>query len=633
MLAARGRAEDLLQSGLAVTAPAAGQHNLPPPVAYALFDCQERAPAVLITNAPYLNASVAACTSLEAERAMREWHRIWVCGFSFGSMDGSLSRFQPTRGFAFPTAPPLAAAFGGPGGVGPGGVGLYLPPQSLQDILRNQLSLSSLGGAFGDGMNEFQTEQRLARHEQWLDDVELPAVAVCRKYQIEGLASLIDGVGHSRFGEVEVELRHGGAPSDNGGGGVGGFANRRQTFADEKKAWDVLNKIIFFAHRPDTEHALLTLDRVIPSDLSLVDDFPDYMGRQLKVAYPDTLRGEDDVLRAVAALEMGFTRAARAVRDNTSTFREHWLRRLSSGRMLTDQSFGVVCCEGPDPEVVWLRYPAGGSAPDNERTLIPEEKIEFWRGKYENLKEQFAYHQRRETGREAADLSLFHTRLFCMAMRYESLSHTKSAYQSAVPQKLMRVLQAPPLWVQHECFASPLNHYMSTYCSLFPDTDRFFGSLGNFYGYSFAPGCYECNPPFDNASVTACFYRLAAQLGNAESLGQPLSFLVVLPRMDFLHDPLKSAYKNVERFRRHVVSIRADQVHVYYMGLQHRPTGKKVGGVLETQEWVPVKDSYVYVLQTEQGVGQHPMSEALRHQIHDAFLKDERDTQAQGAWA
>ena len=114
-----------------------------------------------------------------------------------------------------------------------------------------------------------------------------------------------------------------------------------------------------------------------------------------------------------------------------------------------------------------------------------------------------------------------------MATRYETLSATKSAYQAAIPDALFTVLQQG-LGVRHECYASPLNHWCPSYCSLFLDVDSFFGLARIVPRVDARGGVYECNPPFNNASVCACFQRLSTLLGTAPH-DMPLSFVVECP--------------------------------------------------------------------------------------------------------
>ncbi len=46
------------------------------------------------------------------------------------------------------------------------------------------------------------------------------------------------------------------------------------------------------------------------------------------------------------------------------------------------------------------------------------------------------------------------------------------------------------------------------FSSLFPDTDRFFGSVGSFFQLPLAGGSFEVNPPFDSQSVLLCIDRM-----------------------------------------------------------------------------------------------------------------------------
>jgi len=55
----------------------------------------------------------------------------------------------------------------------------------------------------------------------------------------------------------------------------------------------------------------------------------------------------------------------------------------------------------------------------------------------------------------------------------------RAAYQAALPRAMFAVLTSY-LGVEHECYASPLNCCLPSYCSVFEDTDRYFGAKGNF---------------------------------------------------------------------------------------------------------------------------------------------------------
>jgi hypothetical protein len=70
------------------------------------------------------------------------------------------------------------------------------------------------------------------------------------------------------------------------------------------------------------------------------------------------------------------------------------------------------------------------------------------------------------------------------------------------------------LGVDFECYASPLNRYKhfgcGMYCSAWFDSDRYFGAVGPFQSFRPRSGSFEANPPFDRASVCACFLHIAA---------------------------------------------------------------------------------------------------------------------------
>lgn len=94
-----------------------------------------------------------------------------------------------------------------------------------------------------------------------------------------------------------------------------------------------------------------------------------------------------------------------------------------------------------------------------------------------------------------------HMRLAHMHSRPDPVS------QAAVHGEVLEALRAD-FDCAFECFASPLNARYPRFCSMFPDTDRPFGSLGSFFAFRPAAGSFEANPPFDKALVK----RMAAHM-------------------------------------------------------------------------------------------------------------------------
>jgi hypothetical protein len=81
-----------------------------------------------------------------------------------------------------------------------------------------------------------------------------------------------------------------------------------------------------------------------------------------------------------------------------------------------------------------------------------------------------------------------------------------------------------------ECFASPFNHKLRDYYSMF-DQDRDFGSRGNFFAFlkhhsdTLPPGNYEMNPPFTNA----IFERLQAVIARTLAAQRTVTILLIGP--------------------------------------------------------------------------------------------------------
>ena len=137
---------------------------------------------------------------------------------------------------------------------------------------------------------------------------------------------------------------------------------------------------------------------------------------------------------------------------------------------------------------------------------------------------------------------LLRTRLFCALTRYQALGGHGS--QCAVPPACFDVLRER-LHVSLECFASPMNTRHERFCSLFPDVDGPFGSIGSFFSFRPSSGSYEANPPFEPHTLLAAVRHAEDLLTNAESRQQPLSFAFVVPTWEplpFHHQLQKSRW-------------------------------------------------------------------------------------------
>lgn len=89
-----------------------------------------------------------------------------------------------------------------------------------------------------------------------------------------------------------------------------------------------------------------------------------------------------------------------------------------------------------------------------------------------------------------------------MFLRYSTLiESTAEGMQMAVPASIYKVLRDDYNAVL-EGFASPLNNFLDKFCSVFPDTDSYFGSQGSFYDLKISELSYlnnksaVINPPY-----------------------------------------------------------------------------------------------------------------------------------------
>ncbi|CAB1109897.1 unnamed protein product [Ectocarpus sp. CCAP 1310/34] len=129
-------------------------------------------------------------------------------------------------------------------------------------------------------------------------------------------------------------------------------------------------------------------------------------------------------------------------------------------------------------------------------------------------------------------------RLFCVLSRYETLSATSDGYQMAFPASGFRLLRHL-VSVDCECFASPLNCTLSRFCSVAYDTDKFFGSEGNFFQSEYQ----QANPPFVEEVMERMVDHMHYLLRRATG---PMSFAVIVPGWD---DDGCLSYQNMKNSR------------------------------------------------------------------------------------
>lgn len=376
------------------------------------------------------------------------------------------------------------------------------------------------------------------------------------------------------------------------------------------------------ADEHDSNGAWVDFDPVLPPYVPI-----ESLAAQIGFAYPRARVSLTDV----GSLAREFAEAARATSEEAARQRKLWRMRIDGGRNLSDRTLHVTCHAHPtDVEMYQLRWvgeqPRGSSGGGSDSGEV--ETVDLWRSHVESLR---ASHRRviiesntmrgLEPSIDAsldAQLSdgLVLSHIFSMAVRYDAISEYKHAYQAALPEAVMDLLQVD-LQVHHECYASPLNRRLPAFCSAFPDTDRHFGSRGSFFDFWPTAGSYECNPPFDNRSINACLEHVLRVLEHADGLpagGSPLSFVVTVPTITpwGKDDHSLKALSRLSPYLREAIQVEANQ-HGYHMGQQHKRAAHS------TPYWKSSIPSTAYFLANAAGSARWPLRDAFRAELISAW--------------
>ncbi|CAL1131928.1 unnamed protein product [Cladocopium goreaui] len=183
------------------------------------------------------------------------------------------------------------------------------------------------------------------------------------------------------------------------------------------------------------------------------------------------------------------------------------------------------------------------------------------------------------------------------------------------------------LGVSHELFASPLNCTLSSYCSLFQDTDLAFGSSGSFFQWSLVEGSYECNPPFEEGLMMKTVQRLIQSLEKATKNAKALSVALILPI--WLGSPAMNAALS-SSFCQGSLEIKGSN-HCYLNGRQHYC---KPNHLLLCQ--AEARGSLLIVLQNLSGAQRWPVTSETLTRLENAWCSSskrrrvEAETQQKG---
>lgn len=269
-----------------------------------------------------------------------------------------------------------------------------------------------------------------------------------------------------------------------------------------------------------------------------------------------------------------------------------WHRQQLRGEPWTDQTFGLQSIQRPssfngrtEVDITWRN----GSAT-------------IWKKHFDELSR--LYHGFHHTHSQLLG------RIFNMVQRYETMNGLRTEHQRVLPPQVFQSI-CDVFEVTHECFASPMNRRLDSYCSQFPDTDRFFNSSGSFYDYLPSTGSFVAHPPPVQQDVVQTFLHIASLL---QSSNKPLSFFVFAPVFDGF-EPGRDTTAGPFIVRSAVVQRNN---HMLSMGAFFRGTNSSQP--LQESMFVSNTDSACYWLQNAAGRQKWPVTDMKVSQVLSAFL-------------
>ena len=191
--------------------------------------------------------------------------------------------------------------------------------------------------------------------------------------------------------------------------------------------------------------------------------------------------------------------------------------------------------------------------------------------------------------------------LATLLLRYDAMQG--GIMEASLPPAVFDVLKQD-FGVFMEGFASPFNTHFARYCSLFPDTDCAFGSIGTFFQFRPKDGSFECFPP----QIPAILERTVTHIEELLiSTSHAVSFVLVI--CGGARDEQYWKMATDSRFCTHVQTFQPRE-HALVGGLAHR---KKE--VLK----LSVYPTSLVFMQNEKGAKRYPWTDEKGKRLQSAF--------------
>lgn len=237
-------------------------------------------------------------------------------------------------------------------------------------------------------------------------------------------------------------------------------------------------------------------------------------------------------------------------------------------------------------------------------------KVEMHTEYFDKLRRLFAMTSKKSTPFSSRDETIFQSATFSLLCRYTAaqggMYHISGGHHAALHGAVFDILRFG-LNVEAECFASPLNCRLHQYCSLFPDTDTIFGSVGSFFAFFPSEGSFECNPPFEEGIVLRSAKHVLLLLKRSEEFEKALSFTVITP-----YWPGRLAWETFacSLYTSHIEIITRKN-HGYLDGAQHTKRKRYRSAS---------SDTTVFFLQSPAGKKRFPVTANLLRSLKVAFM-------------
>jgi len=207
---------------------------------------------------------------------------------------------------------------------------------------------------------------------------------------------------------------------------------------------------------------------------------------------------------------------------------------------------------------------------------------------------------------------VFHARLITMLQRYLCLATSclrgeGTGFHAALTEAVFFLTNAR-VDLMLECFAAPFNSHFFRCCSVFEDTDCWFGSVGSFFDMKFIEGSFCWNAPFCEDMMEMGILQIEKLL---KCSNRPLSFYVVLPNWVDPPTPALSLIQS-ERFQPYVKEefLQPAGFDQWVDGFHHNNRQRHF-----TAPW----DGTSFFVQNEAGSRKWPVTPHLKNEIVNAF--------------